>query len=101
MFYLNVFTFVLVCVTPGFADASPCGDWDLYKDEKCIKVFADTLAYENAVKACHLVAADATLLTIRSVEEQTFMENLLFQTHKVHDAVWLGAKFDTRKAVVS
>ena len=94
MVYLTVsLTFLLLYTTPTYGD-NLCGDWDQYKDEKCIKVLNGTLKFDDAIKACHLVAPEANLLSIRTAEEQVFTENLLFQKLKVHDTIWLGGKFD-------
>ena len=91
---LLAFIYATLIVTSTLGE-SYCGvDWTAYKDEKCIKVFHDMLSYEDATKACHLAAKDASIITIRSAEEQKFIANLLFQKHKVHDPNWLGAKFD-------
>src|SRR5699024_217721 len=46
------------------------------------------------IKACHLVSADSSLLTIRSREEQSFVENLLYRMHQVVDGAWLGLKIN-------
>src|SRR5699024_2773487 len=92
---LLIFNVLLICLTatPILA-ITPCDDWDPYKDEKCIKIFPDMLKYEDAMKACHLASADASLLSIRTAEEQAFMENLLYKTRKVVNPLWLEAKFD-------
>jgi hypothetical protein len=37
------------------------------------------------------------LVTIQSKDEQDFLSNLLFKTHKVVDAVWIGAKYSSNK----
>ena len=90
---LQIFAAVFLLATTTFAN-SPCGDWDPYLDEKCVKVFDDMLTYEDALKACHLAATDASLLSIQSTEEQVFMEHLLYDILAIHDPLWLGAKFD-------
>ena len=92
MLILLQFILLFIFAVPILA-SSPCGDWDPYKDEKCVKIFHDMLTYEDAVKACHLADAEANLLSIRSTEEQEFAENLLFKVHKVVNPLWLEAKF--------
>jgi hypothetical protein len=37
------------------------------------------------------------LVTIHSKDEQDFLTNLLFKTHKVVDAVWIGVKYSSNK----
>ena len=94
---LHTTTFLILFLTSSTFANLACGDWEPYKDEKCVRVFHDMLAYEDAVKACKLASADAHLLTIRSAEEQEFMDNWLFKTHSVRETLWLGAKFDKVK----
>ncbi len=76
---------------------SPCGDWETYKDEKCFKVLDKVGTEEEAEKICSQQENNSTLITIHSKDEQDFLSNLLFKTHKVVDAVWIGAKFSSNK----
>jgi hypothetical protein len=78
------------------ADDSPCGDWEQYKDEKCIKVFDILETEENAEKTCNQ-EGNGTLITIGSNDEQNFLSKLLFETHKVVDTIWVGAKKSSNK----
>lgn len=72
---------------------SPCDDWELYKDEKCLKIFNVGLqTYEDAKKTCIQNDVGTTLLSIHSLEEQNFLSNLLFNTLKVIDNIWIDAK---------
>jgi hypothetical protein len=86
-------------VTLGITVAadSPCGDWEPYKDEKCFKVFDKVGSEEEAEKSCSQQENSATLVTVHSKDEQDFLSNLLFKTHKIVDAVWIGAKYSSNK----
>jgi hypothetical protein len=76
------------------AKDSPCGDWESYKDEKCLKIIDETLrTYDDAEKICNQQENSASLVIIRSKDEQDFLSNLLFNTHKVLDNVWIGVKY--------
>jgi hypothetical protein len=76
---------------------SPCGDWELYKDEKCFKVLGKVGTEEEAEKICSQQENRSTLITIHSKDEQDFLSNLLFKTHNVVDSVWIGAKYSSNK----
>jgi len=76
---------------------SPCGDWEPYKDEKCFKVLDKVGTEEEVVKICSQQENRLTLITIHSKDEQDFLSNFLFKTHKVVDAVWIGAKYSSNK----
>lgn len=80
-------------------DKSPCDDWVAYKDEKCLKIFAERglQTYENAKAICALSHENAnpTVLTIHSQDQQNFIENLLFKVNKVVNPVWIGAVLDS------
>lgn len=58
----------------------PCGDWEAYKDEKCFKTFDNVglQNYEDAKNTCNQNEIGATLVSIRSLEEQNFLFNFLF-----------------------
>jgi hypothetical protein len=87
-------------VTLGITMAadSPCGDWESYKDDKCFKIIDETLRnYDDAEKTCNQQENSATLVIIRSKDEQDFLSNLLFKTHKVIDNVWIGVKNTSNK----
>lgn len=80
-------------------NTTACGDWVLFKEEKCIKVFIedDVQTYENAKRIC--VAreeSESSLLMIQSEEEQQFIENLLFEDNEIVENVWLGIKRDSK-----
>ncbi len=77
---------------------SPCGDWEPYKEEKCFKIFdkEGLQTYTDAEKTCHQQESSSSLISIRSFEEQEFISNLLFKTHKVVDNIWIGAKYTNK-----
>jgi hypothetical protein len=77
--------------------SSLCGDWEAYKDEKCFKVSDKYGTQEEAGKTCNQEDNSATLVIIRSKDEQDFLFNLLFKTRKVVDNVWIGAKYTSNK----
>jgi hypothetical protein len=56
-----------------------------------------TLNEEEAEKTCKQEETSATLVIIRSKDEQEFLTNLVFKTHKVVDNVWIGAKYTSNK----
>ncbi len=84
-------------VDESIAADSPCGDWEPYKEEKCFKVLDEVGAEEEAEKICRKQENRSTLITIHSKDEQDFLSNLLFKSHKVVDTVWIGAKYSSNK----
>jgi len=87
-----LFTLTESILDESVADDSPCGDWEPYKDEKCFKVLRKYGSEEEAEKICNQEENSATLIIIRSKDEQDFLSKLLFHTHKVVDNVWIGVK---------
>ena len=77
-------------------NSSACDDWVEFKEEKCIKVFASNSlqTYEDVKKICSGQGSASSMININSVEEQKFMEQLLFDQNKIVDYIWLGAKRD-------
>ncbi len=53
--------------------------------------------FEDAEKVCSPHENSSTLVIIRSKDEQDFLSNLLFKTHKILDNVWIGAKYTSNK----
>jgi hypothetical protein len=76
------------------ADSSLCGDWQQFKDEKCVKIVGAeiTLSFDDAEKACLQADNGSYLLTMHSKEEQDFISEFLFKTNKIVENVWLGLK---------
>jgi len=74
----------------------PCADWMQFKDEKCIQIIDKTVTqtFDSAHAICASKGHEATLLAIRSQEEQDFVQQYLLKRNKVVDNVWLGAKID-------
>ncbi len=74
---------------------NPCGDWEPYKEEKCIKLFdkSNLQSFVDAEKTC--ASNDSKLINIHFHDDQTFLENYLFTKKSVVDYVWLGAKNDS------
>ncbi|KAH9405938.1 hypothetical protein TYRP_014235 [Tyrophagus putrescentiae] len=82
----------------GLASCDPnCGDWESYKDEKCIKIIDSTHTFAEALSACQKLEKTSIPLTIHSPEEQNFMTELIFRKNGVHDTVWLGAHLGADK----
>lgn len=53
--------------------------------------------YDEGKSTCYFIAQEIgqpSLITINSLEEQQFVENLLFNQNKVVDNIWLGARRD-------
>ena len=81
------------------SNTSACGDWVVFKEEKCLKLYVDKdlQTYENAKQICaSQEIGNPTLIMINSKDEQDFIENLLFNVNKVVEAVWLGARKDPK-----
>jgi hypothetical protein len=56
--------------------------------------------YDNAKQIClSQEVGDPSLIQINSLEEQRFIEKLLFDDNKIVEFVWLGAKLDTKTQV--
>jgi len=75
------------------AEYSLCGNWQSYRDEKCVKLL-DTesfVTFEDAVKLCSQID-NSELLTIHSKREQDFISEYLFENHKLKNGVWLGLR---------
>jgi hypothetical protein len=53
--------------------------------------------YENAIKTCKQEDQTSNLLSIRSLHEQEFLNNLLFANNKVVDEIWIGLKNKSNK----
>jgi len=66
--------------------------WIAFKDEKSFKLFDSLENYENAKILCKKAHNSATLVSIRSKEEQEFLESYLFKTSGAIENVWIGAK---------
>jgi hypothetical protein len=66
--------------------------WIEFKDEKSFKLFDSLENYENAKKLCKRADNSATLVSIRSKDEQEFLENYLFRTSRAIENIWIGAK---------
>jgi hypothetical protein len=59
----------------SYSSYSLCGDWEIFKEEKCIKIFdAEKLVtFEEPIKSCTQMDNNSELLTIHSKEEQDFV----------------------------
>lgn len=68
-----------------------CGDWELYKDEHCYKLFDGLQSYNDSIKKCE--ANNAHIVSIHYAEEQVFLQNYIFTKKKSVDNVWIGAKY--------
>ena len=81
----------------GFTNAedSSCGDWEPYKEEKCLKIFnhVGLKSFTDAVKVCK--DNDSTLITIYYKEEQDFITKYL-KDNKIADNVWIGIKYTNK-----
>lgn len=67
-----------------------CHGWTLYKTESCLKV-SDLLASFGRGKT-HCENEGGSLLTIKSEEEQKFVQHFLYNESNVMDDIWLGAE---------
>jgi hypothetical protein len=76
------------------AAESPCGSWQAFKDEKCIRFLesAELCTFDEAEKYCAEAGNRSTILTINSKEEQDFISEFAFETHEIVDNIWLGMK---------
>jgi len=76
------------------ASDSLCGDWQTYREEKCIKIIDEEklVTFEDANKSCSQIDNSSGLITIHSKEEQDFISEYLFKTHKLVDNVWIGLR---------
>jgi hypothetical protein len=75
-------------------DSSLCGDWQQFKNEKCVKILGEekVMSFNEAEKACLQTDYGSYLLTMHSKEEQQFISEFLFKTNKIVENVWLGLK---------
>jgi Notch-like protein len=75
-------------------DSSSCGDWNEYKNEKCIKILdkEKLVIFDEAQKSCLQADNESSILTIHSKEEQEFISEFVFKTNKVIENVWIGLK---------
>ncbi len=75
-------------------DSSLCGDWQQFKEEKCVKILGaeKLMSFDEAEKACLQADNGSYLLTVHSKEEQDFISEFLFKTNKIVENGWLGLK---------
>jgi hypothetical protein len=83
--------FVVLCAP---IDCSECGDWNQYKDEKCIKILdkEKLVNFDDAHNSCLQADNESSILTIHSKEEQEFISEFVFKTNKVIENVWIALK---------
>lgn len=82
-------------VTTIHEERSPCGDWTVYSSEKCVKIFdIGPVDIEKAEAVCRDVGPEdhSRLVTIKTMQEQQFLSEFVFEKNKVVDNVWLGIK---------
>jgi len=90
--------YIYFCVTILFyisyvtASYSLCGDWQTFREEKCFRILdvEKLVTFDDALKSCSQI--DSEILTIHSKEEQDFMSEYLFKTHKLANDVWIGLR---------
>jgi hypothetical protein len=78
------------------------GGWVAFEDEKCFKFVNRVVTYEEAEQTCNNQARSSptlnflpTLVSIKSQEEQQFLEKYLFEKNGALDSVWISAKRKT------
>lgn len=70
-----------------------CGNWQNFKDEKCFKILEEKFVdFDDAIKSCSQIDNSSEIITIHSKEEQDFISEYLFKTHKLVDNVWIGLR---------
>ncbi len=78
-----------------------CGDWEPYRDKKCIKLINNKnslQSFDEAEKSC-ASSENSNLISINNQDEQSFLENYLFKKKCVIENIWLGAKSDSHSHV--
>ncbi|KAH9399901.1 hypothetical protein TYRP_017469 [Tyrophagus putrescentiae] len=70
--------------------------WEVYKEQKCIKLIdtAGLQSFAEAEKTC-TANGNSRLVSVNFAEKQTFLVEYLFTKKAVVDGVWLGAKYDS------
>lgn len=79
-----------------------CGpNWVKYADEKCYRLVKELVSWNDAVKVCENIdgalnqtvtsANKTSLATIKSEEEQAFIQKWLYEEQLIYDFVWIGA----------
>lgn len=97
MFYYKIFS--VVKSTPIDTICGP--NWVKYADEKCYRLVKQLVSWNDAANICESIngalnqtvtTANKTILaTIKSEEEQAFIQKWLYEKELIHDFVWLGA----------
>lgn len=96
MSWSPIFIIFNLCFLFYYVDGeNSCGDWEPYREEKCFRVIenANTQSFSDATKTC--ATYNSRMITIGSKNEQTFLENYLFNKKAIVDNVWLGGKNDS------
>ncbi len=73
------------------AAETDCGDWEPYKDGKCIKLITSLQSFFDAEKTCSS-NEESKLISIHNQDEQKVLENYLFKKRTLVDNIWLNAK---------
>lgn len=91
---MKILFIVLFLKLVAFANSSCKKGWQKFENEKCYKLFNDFLTWDEAIAKCQSLenVSNSTMLTIKSVEEQDFIQKWLFIQKEVSDNVWLGAR---------
>jgi len=88
---MKTFLFFLACVyftqLASGQGRCPTG-WTKWKDEKCFLLNSTFSNHEEARLTCN--ATGGMLANVKEVEQQTFLNNFLFNTSAVEIGVWIG-----------
>ncbi len=75
------------------------GGWVAFTDEKCFKLVNQLVTHEEAEQICNNEARASpasnllpTLVSIKSLEEQQFLERYLFVESGAVEPIWISAK---------
>ncbi|CAG2170603.1 unnamed protein product [Oppiella nova] len=71
----------------------PCGDWTSYHDQKCFKIIAAVGTQQEAMAACKQLDSHSTLPTIKSLDENTFIYNMVKPYASQATSIWLGTLY--------
>ena len=72
-----------------------CGkDWISYSNTKCFRVLDRKGSVDEAKGNCSELDERSTLITIESLNEQKFIENLVQKHNTLSDRVWIGLEWN-------
>ena len=74
-----------------------CGDWDQYKDNKCIKILNKKETASKSLEECLKLDNTSSLISISDQEEQDYINQMLKKYSNVSMFAWIGMKYNRKE----